>query len=99
MQVVDFILHSADAALRKHFGESLASEGVQFLDPFAGTGTFPVRLIQSGLIGKEALPQKFAQELHGIGATHLAHVGHGDRGAEGSACGRLFVDREVGIGE
>lgn len=64
VQVVDFILHSADAALRKHFGESLASEGVHILDPFSGTGTFPVRLIQSGLIGKEALPRKFAHELH-----------------------------------
>lgn len=73
VQVVDFILHSADVALRKHFGESLASEGVQILDPFAGTGTFPVRLIQSGLIGKEVLPRKFAHELHANEIVLLAY--------------------------
>lgn len=73
VQVVDFILHSADVALRKHFGQSLASEGVQILDPFAGTGTFPVRLIQSGLIGKDALPHKFAHELHANEIVLLAY--------------------------
>lgn len=73
VQVVDFILHSADAALRKHFGESLASEGVHILDPFSGTGTFPVRLIQSGLISKEALPRKFAHELHANEIVLLAY--------------------------
>jgi len=45
-----FILNSADIALRNYFGQSLASEGVQILDPFTGTGTFLVRLIQSGLL-------------------------------------------------
>lgn len=73
VQVVDFILHSADVALRQHFGQSLASEGVQILDPFAGTGTFPVRLIQSGLIGKDALPHKFAHELHANEIVLLAY--------------------------
>ena len=73
VQVVDFILHSADAALRKHFGESLGSKGVQILDPFAGTGTFPVRLIQSGLIGKDALPHKLAHELHANEIVLLAY--------------------------
>lgn len=64
IQVVDFILKSADAAQRKHFGESLACPGVQILDPFAGTGTFLVRLIQSGLIDPAQLPNKFDRELH-----------------------------------
>ncbi len=73
VQVVDFILRSADAALRKHFGESLGSEGVQILDPFSGTGTFPVRLIQSGLIDKETLPHKFAHELHANEIVLLAY--------------------------
>lgn len=73
VQAVDFILKSADAALRRHFGESLASSGVQILDPFAGTGTFPVRLIQSGLIGKEALRDKFAHELHANEIVLLAY--------------------------
>lgn len=73
VQVVDFILRSADAALRKHFGESLASPGVQILDPFAGTGTFLVRLIQSGLIDAEHLPHKFAHELHANELVLLAY--------------------------
>lgn len=73
VQVVDFILRSADAALRKHFGESLASPGVQILDPFAGTGTFLVRLIQSGLIDAEHLPHKFDHELHANELVLLAY--------------------------
>jgi predicted helicase len=73
VQVVDFILRSADAALRKHFGESLASSGVQILDPFAGTGTFLVRLIQSGLIDIEHLPHKFDHELHANEIVLLAY--------------------------
>ncbi len=71
--VVDFILKSADAALRKHFGESLASSGVQILDPFAGTGTFLVRLIQSGLVDPAALPNKYAHELHANEIILLAY--------------------------
>jgi predicted helicase len=71
--VVDFILKSADAALHRHFGESLASPGVQILDPFAGTGTFLVRLIQSGLIDAEALRHKFAHELHANELILLAY--------------------------
>lgn len=73
IQVVDFIVRSADAALRKHFGESLASSGVQILDPFAGTGTFLVRLIQSGLIDSEHLPHKFYHELHANEIVLLAY--------------------------
>jgi predicted helicase len=73
VQVVDFILHSANSALRKHFGESLGSEGVHILDPFSGTGTFPVRLIQSGLINRRDLPRKFASELHANEIVLLAY--------------------------
>ena len=73
VQVVDFILRSADAALARHFGERLASPGVQILDPFAGTGTFLVRLIQSGLIDTESLRHKFAHELHANEIVLLAY--------------------------
>jgi len=71
--VVDFILTSADAALRRHFGLTLASREVQILDPFAGTGTFLVRLIQSGLIAADALPHKYAHELHANELVLLAY--------------------------
>lgn len=73
IQIVDFILRSANAALRRHFGESLASPGVQILDPFAGTGTFLVRLIQSGLIDPEHLRQKFDGEFHANEIVLLAY--------------------------
>lgn len=64
VEVVDFIIHSVDDVLKKHFGKSLASEGVHVLDPFTGTGTFVTRLLQSGLIPKEDLLRKYTQEIH-----------------------------------
>lgn len=73
VEVVDFILKSADFALQKHFGECLATPGVQILDPFAGTGTFFVRLLQSGLIPKDKLPYKFAHEMHANEIVLLAY--------------------------
>jgi len=73
IQVVDFILKSADTALRQHFGQHLASRDVRILDPFAGTGTFLVRLIQSGLIEAEALRRKFDHELYANELVLLAY--------------------------
>ncbi|MEH7436743.1 type ISP restriction/modification enzyme [Neobacillus drentensis] len=64
VEVVDFIIHSVDEVLKKHFGKSISDEGVHVLDPFTGTGTFIVRLLQSGLISKEDLLRKYTQELH-----------------------------------
>ncbi|HDR3650358.1 TPA: DEAD/DEAH box helicase [Bacillus anthracis] len=64
VEVVDFIIHSVDDVLKKHFGKSLASKGVHVLDPFTGTGTFITRLLQSGLILKEDLLRKYTQEIH-----------------------------------
>lgn len=61
--VVDYILRSADAALRLEFGKSLSDEGVSVLEPFVGTGTFVTRLLQSGLIKPEDLHRKYTQEL------------------------------------
>lgn len=64
VEVVDFIIHSADVALRQEFGVGLSDEGVHILDPFTGTGTFMVRLLQSSLINAEDLARKYAKELH-----------------------------------
>ncbi|WP_337017268.1 DEAD/DEAH box helicase, partial [Oceanobacillus massiliensis] len=64
VEVVDFIINSVNEVLRKHFGKSISSEGVHILDPFTGTGTFIVRLLQSGLISKEDLLRKYLQEIH-----------------------------------
>ncbi len=73
VEIVDFILHSADAALQEHFGTRLADKNVHILDPFAGTGTFPVRLIETGLIPPEKLPYKYRHELHANEIVLLAY--------------------------
>lgn len=63
VEVVDYILRSADAALHQHFGQRLSDAGVNILEPFAGTGTFLTRLMQTGLIKPEDLSRKYTQEL------------------------------------
>ncbi len=50
VEIVDFIVHSVESVLRSEFGASMSDAGVHVLDPFTGTGTFIVRLLQSGLI-------------------------------------------------
>jgi predicted helicase len=64
VEVVDFIIKSANFALHQEFGVGLTDEGVHILDPFTGTGTFIVRLLQSGLIKPQDLKRKFSHELH-----------------------------------
>lgn len=61
--VVDYILRSADMALRESFGKSLSDEGVSIIEPFVGTGTFITRLLQLGLIRPEDLERKYTREL------------------------------------
>lgn len=64
VEVVDFIIHSVNDLLQQEFGQTLGSEGVHIIDPFTGTGTFITRLLQSGLIGKEQLENKYKNEIH-----------------------------------
>ena len=45
VELVDFILRSADAVARAQFGRGLSDPGVNILDPFTGTGTFINRLL------------------------------------------------------
>jgi predicted helicase len=73
IEVVDFIIKSADDALRKEFGLGLTDAGVHVLDPFTGTGTFIVRMLQSGLIKKEDLKRKYREELHANEILLLAY--------------------------
>jgi len=65
VEVVDFILRGTDQALRKSHRCGLADERVQILDPFAGTGIFTVRLIQSDLIADADLSRVYRQQMHG----------------------------------
>ena len=73
VEVVDFIIKSADFALRKEFGVGLSDPGVNILDPFSGTGTFLSRLIQSGIISPDRLPDKYHEELHATELVLLAY--------------------------
>ena len=63
VEVVDFIIRSADDAMRTAFGQSLGDPGVAIIEPFAGTGTFVARLLQLGVISPEALEHKYKHEI------------------------------------
>ena len=93
VEVVDFVLASANYALRSEFGRGLSDAGVHVLDPFTGTGIFLVRLIQSALISDGDLVRKYRRELHAneivllayyIAAIHIEEAFHGRRGADSS---------------
>lgn len=73
IEIVDFIVRSVEVALKKEFGASIGDRGVHVLDPFTGTGTFMVRLIQSGLIKAADLERKYHNELHANELVLLAY--------------------------
>ena len=73
VEIVDFILRAADDVSKQHFGRGLSDESVHILDPFTGTGTFMVRLLQSGLIDPKDLARKYANELHATEIMLLAY--------------------------
>ncbi|HEY8010937.1 MAG TPA: DEAD/DEAH box helicase family protein, partial [Rudaea sp.] len=73
VEVVDFIIHSVNHILKTEFGETLGSNAVHILDPFAGTGTFITRLMQSGLISAEQLKHKYKHEIHANEIVLLAY--------------------------
>ena len=91
VEVVDFILHSANEILQDEFGRCLNDEGVHVLDPFTGTGTFLARLLQSDLIQPDDLERKYRQELHAnelillayyIATVNIEEVFRGRRGED-----------------
>ena len=91
VEVVDFVLHSANEILQDEFGRSLSDEGVHVLDPFTGTGTFLARLLQSNLIQPDDLERKYREELHAnelvllayyIAAVNIEEVFRGRRGED-----------------
>ena len=73
VEVVDFIIYSVEDVLRDEFGTSVTEKNVHVLDPFAGTGTFISRLLQSGLIDKQSLKRKFESEIHANEIVLLAY--------------------------
>ena len=79
VEIVDFIIRSADAVCRKHFGQGLTDESVNVLDPFAGTGTFIYRLLTikdkdgNHIIRDKDLLRKYFSELHANELVLLAY--------------------------
>ena len=73
IEVVDFILHSVEDVLKTEFKTSMADKNVHILDPFTGTGTFITRLLQSGIIPPDRLPEKYQNEIHANELVLLAY--------------------------
>ena len=64
MELVDFTLKSANEVMREEFGRGLTDEDVHVIDPFTGTGSFLVRLLNNReLIHNSDLHRKFTGEL------------------------------------
>ena len=73
VEVVDYIVKSVAWILKKEFDRDISDENVHILDPFTGTGTFITRLLQSGVISKEALARKYEKEIHANEIVLLAY--------------------------
>ncbi len=73
VELVDFIILSVETIMRSEFGKGLTDENVHILDPFTGTGTFLVRLLQSGVVDRRDLARKYRQELHANEIVLLAY--------------------------
>jgi predicted helicase len=89
--LVDFVLHSVNDVLQEKFGKTISDENVHVLDPFTGTGTFIVQLLQSGLIQPEDLERKYRKELHAneilllayyIASVNIEEAFRGQRGGD-----------------
>lgn len=73
VEIVDFMNRSVADLLQKEFGKTINEHGLHILDPFTGTGTFIVRLLQSGLINKEDLTYKYENDIHANEIVPLAY--------------------------
>jgi predicted helicase len=63
--IVDFMIESVEAALKKDYEKSLADTGVHILDPFVGTGNFILRIMREiHEHNPSALRHKYLHELH-----------------------------------
>ena len=73
VRAVDYVLHAVNGVLKSEFGFGLGAPGVKILDPFAGTGTFIVRAIESDLIKPEDLTHKYRNDLYANEIIPLAY--------------------------
>ncbi len=74
IQIVDYMLHATDRALRREFGRRLCDKGVHILDPFSGTGSYMAQLVSDPeLMPADRLPAKYVGELHSNEILLLAY--------------------------
>ena len=72
VEVIDFIIQSVNVLLQNHFGLSFNDRDVKVKDPFAGTGTFLTRLLESGLI-TDNMYEKYRHDLFADELVLLAY--------------------------
>ena len=89
-EVIDFIIHSTEHVLRTEFGTGFGRKNVKVFDPFTGTGAFVTKLIESGLIRKDRLPAKYADDIWASEINLLAYyvASVNIESAFGEACGK-----------
>lgn len=70
IEVIDFILHSTNALLQRHFGTDFNDSQVKVFDAFTGTGSFIARLLskENALIDSSTLQDRYN---HGIYAQDI----------------------------
>lgn len=75
IEVVDFILRSADYVLKRVFDRSLSDKNINIIDPFTGTGSFIARLMDAdtGFIRDGDIARKYKKELHANEIVLLAY--------------------------
>ncbi len=72
VEIIDFIINSVQHVLKTEFGKEFNDRDVKVLDPFTGTGTFLVRLLQSGFITTN-LYEKYKHDLYANEMILLAY--------------------------
>lgn len=74
IEIVDYMLHATDRALKRAFGRGLADKGVHVLDPFSGTGSYMAELVSDpSLVPQADLERKYRHELHSNEILLLAY--------------------------
>ena len=72
IEVIDFIINSVQHVLKTEFGTEFNDRSVKILEPFAGTGTFIVRLLESGYITSN-MYEKYKHDIYANELILLAY--------------------------
>lgn len=74
IEIVDFMIMSVQHILKKDFDTDMGSDEVEILDPFLGTGTFIVRIIQLEIMTPQQLIAKyFSKQMHACEILPLSY--------------------------